>query len=573
MYELLVKVVLYTIRHCFYPQLACHINWLAKIPPYYPQQWQLQQWQQVEKGFEDYQLWIQHHALWDTDIWLKRFYQARAKRPQKLISIVTPVYNPDPFHLRECIASVQLQGNPYWQWIIVDDGSTDVQVREILRGRFSFDPRVQVIFPGQKQQGISATTNIAIQHACGDYILFLDHDDRLEPGAIDALHQAIREQDYDIIYSDRDMISVNNKRFMHLMKPDWSPHTLLSGNYIFHLMAYRRVFLDKTGLLQSEFDGSQDYDLVLRASEHQPVVKHIPQVLYHWRQHAQSVALNENAKDFAFDAGIRALKAHLARRKIAARARENQSMYRGNYYLIFPYQAQNQPAIIRISRDTNHYARSISEQIAQHPDCESYLILAEDIPVTDTQQLAQLCGWMQFAEIAMVSPMLINPQGKILYAGMSYTPDRKLLSHYYDFSDTEAGYMGSVQNTRNISVPNPWCILIRARVWRQLRGFHQSYADTLAMLDFAWRARARGAYLLYTPQSRFVLDEASQYWHAYDTISKEFAKQWQDRFVDGDPFYAQNLCQDCVDMALPENAVVFGDQRTEDRGQKTEDRG
>jgi glycosyltransferase involved in cell wall biosynthesis len=248
------------------------------------------------------------------------------------LSIIVPVYNTKVDFLRECILSVRYQTCPYWQLILVDDNSSDKDTLSVLNSRLCKDPRIQVIYNNCEQHGISAASNLGIAASSGNYIGFLDHDDRLSADAVQRIYDALRENaSIDILYSDRDMISTDDKRHMHLMKPGWSPETLLSGNYLFHFVCYRKTLINQVGGLRSEYDGSQDYDLILRCSDEKPVVKHIPKILYHWRQCEISVSLNENAKEYAFDAGIRASQDALERRQINARVSENRSLWRGNY--------------------------------------------------------------------------------------------------------------------------------------------------------------------------------------------------------------------------------------------------
>lgn len=258
------------------------------------------------------------------------------------ISIVTPVFNTEPQILESCIFSIRAQTSPFWELILVDDNSTSPKTHSVLNSRICRDPRIRILFsqPGAPS-GISAATNRGIEASRGDYIVFLDHDDRLAPEALQRLIATLEEEPgLDIVYSDRDMISPGGKRFMYLMKPDWSPDSLFAGNYIFHLMCYRRSLVRQVGMLRSDYDGSQDYDLILRCMEQNPQVKHLPEVLYHWRQHDQSVAMADNAKAYAFEAGMAALRDALKRRNLIGTVGENTSLWRGNYQVRLDLPAQ-----------------------------------------------------------------------------------------------------------------------------------------------------------------------------------------------------------------------------------------
>ncbi len=542
--RLLVRLIYWL--EFFFGWISADYRRIRFLPVLRPLEVQLNQWR--TSCYPDYQKWIDKNESWTLRAWIRQYLQAR-RNYQKFckISIVTPVYNPDAEHFRECIASVQLQSHPFWEWILVDDGSDDPEVLKILKSRFYYDPRIKVIFPKQKRQGISATTNLAIAHASGDYVIFLDHDDRLALDAIDQIQQCITEAQWDIIYSDRDMLNQHNVRFMHLMKPDWSPETLLSGNYIFHLMCYRREFGEQIGWLRSKFDGSQDYDLVLRASEYQPKVKHIPRVLYHWRQHQASVSLNEQAKDYAFEAGVKALQEAVKRRNLNALAKEDQQMYRGNYQLDFKPLAAEQLLIINMDLQ-QPYLKQIREAIETAPSCQYYAIVAKELDPENAQTLYKMAAWLQIQQLVMVSGKIINEQ-RIVYAGGSYHANGRLLFHYQNYPVSEWGYMGTTHTSHNISVPHPYCVILRADAWKRYHDFVDD--SSLALLDFALAQLELGERIFFQAESRFFLADQNQaISRPYPDLTSRFWQRWQSRLAAGDPHYGNNLCDDCMDMRL-----------------------
>jgi len=444
---------------------------------------------------------------------------------------------------------VQLQTSPYWEWILIDDGSTNPEIIDFLTGDFYQDPRIRVLFAkNNKNQGISKTTNRGIKAATGDYLVFLDHDDRLALNAIALIHREIEQQTFDILYSDRDMINLKDQRDFHLMKPAWSPETLLSGNYIFHLMCYRTDFIKQIGLLKTEYDGSQDYDLILRASEQNPKVKHIAQVLYHWRQHEQSISKQENAKDYTFKAGLAALNAALTRRHIKAIAQDHPKMPRGNYQVIPHFLTDPKIQIIKI--EAQNYRQQIEAVIDNKADY--ILILAKNIQPQAMETIQQMVAWMQFKDIALISAKLINQQQILAYAGICYTKEGGLLHSYQNHHQDQQGYMGVTSITRNVSIANPFNVLIRGKVWRQLKGFNTRYNDSLSLLDFNFRALEAGWRVLYQPDCVFQYQPDVNQSDFYQ-ITPAFKQQWQSFFAQGDPYYNPNLCQDCNEMGLPES--------------------
>ncbi len=234
-----------------------------------------------------------------------------AYRPR--FSVVLPVWNTPPKLLRACLDSVLAQTYPDWELCVADDASTDPAVHEVLRDYQARDERIQVAFRPTNGH-IVAASNTALVLASGEFVVLLDHDDRLAPHALFAVAQALQERpSAQILYSDEDKLDDAGQRCEPYFKPDWSPDLLYSQNYISHLGVYRRDLVQRVGGFREGFQGSQDHDLVLRcvaevADPHDIV--HIPQVLYHWRMTPGSTARGHDQKDYASEAGRRALQDH-----------------------------------------------------------------------------------------------------------------------------------------------------------------------------------------------------------------------------------------------------------------------
>ncbi|WP_051330860.1 glycosyltransferase [Aneurinibacillus terranovensis] len=232
---------------------------------------------------------------------------------QPLISIILPVYNVEERWLRKCIESVEAQLYSNWELCIADDASTKAHVKHVLDQYAAKDPRIKVTY--RKKNGhISAASNTALDMALGDFIALLDNDDELTP---DALYENVvllnKYPDADMIYSDEDKINEKGERSLPFFKPDWSPDLLYSQMYTCHLGLYRTELVRRIGGFRIGFEGSQDYDLVLRISEHTERIYHIPKVLYSWRALETSTSSNPESKPYANDAGLRALNEHLSR--------------------------------------------------------------------------------------------------------------------------------------------------------------------------------------------------------------------------------------------------------------------
>jgi len=233
-------------------------------------------------------------------------------------SILTPVYRPPEKALQAMLASVARQSLGDWEHCLVDDHSGDPAIRELLDAAAAGDPRVQVRYR-DRQGGIVATTNDALAMATGDYVAFLDHDDELSPGALEAMAAAIEQHPgVDYLYSDEDKIDAKGRHFRPFLKPGWSPDRLRSQMYMAHFRVIRRGLVEELGGLRSGFDGSQDWELALRIAERSNRIVHVPEILYHWRTAPGSAAGATEAKPWAHEAALRAVREHIGRSAVAA---------------------------------------------------------------------------------------------------------------------------------------------------------------------------------------------------------------------------------------------------------------
>jgi GT2 family glycosyltransferase len=228
-------------------------------------------------------------------------------------SILTPVYNPPADVLRATLASVGAQSYEGWEHCIADDGSTAPHVRPILEEAAAADPRVRVVYR-PKSGGIVAATNDALALAQGEFIALLDHDDLLHPDALSHVSHALHvHPNADYVYTDEDKIDEEGNHYDLFLKPDWSPERFRAQMYTCHFSVLRKVLVDQVGGFRPGFDGSQDWDLVLRVTERARRVVHVRENCYHWRASAASAAGDDVAKPWAFESAKRAINDHLER--------------------------------------------------------------------------------------------------------------------------------------------------------------------------------------------------------------------------------------------------------------------
>jgi len=277
--------------------------------------------QELTPDWRSYENWI---ALYDTlgpeD---RRAIAADiARMPVRpLISVVMPVYNPPERFLIRALDTVRAQFYPDWELCIADDASTEPHVARVLERYAALDSRIKIVW--RKENGhIAAASNSALALAGAEFVAMMDHDDELTPHALYRVAVEInRHPDLDLLYSDEDKIDEDGRRHDPFFKPDWDLDRLCGQNMVNHLAVYRRALIQEIGGFRGGYEGSQDYDLVLRAAERTKPsrIRHVPEILYHWRVFSGSSAFSTRHADTAIAAARRAVADHFSRRGIAVR--------------------------------------------------------------------------------------------------------------------------------------------------------------------------------------------------------------------------------------------------------------
>jgi O-antigen biosynthesis protein len=254
-----------------------------------------------------------------------RFHPKRRERLKKeinsfnrhpIFSIVMPVYNVEQQWLEEAIQSALDQVYPHWELCIADDASPSPHIKSVLEDFKSRDERIKVRFL-EKNLGISGASNEALMMASGDYIVLLDHDDRLSPDCLYEVTKLLEAKpDAGLIYSDEDKLSMGGLRLRPVFKKKWNPDLFMTYNYICHVVVCKKELINRAGGFRPGFEGSQDYDLLLRVTELTDKIYHIPKVLYHWRMIPGSAASVVDAKSESFERARQALKDALKRRDL-----------------------------------------------------------------------------------------------------------------------------------------------------------------------------------------------------------------------------------------------------------------
>lgn len=266
-------------------------------------------------NINDYDEWVRRYDTTDATLRTKLRNQMAGFTKNPLVSIVMPTYNPNPIWLEAAIESVRKQIYPHWELCIADDSSTDKRTRSLLQSYTLKDPRIKVVFRAENGH-ISAASNSALALTSGEWIALMDHDDVLAEHALFWVVDAINSSpEIRVIYSDEDKMDVDGRRSEPYFKSDWNIDLFYSQNMFSHLGVIQADLLKEVGGFRLGFEGSQDYDLILRCIERIAAqqIHHISRVLYHWRVHPESTAQSTGAKPYAQLAGERALNEHFQR--------------------------------------------------------------------------------------------------------------------------------------------------------------------------------------------------------------------------------------------------------------------
>lgn len=506
------------------------------------------------------------------------------------ISVIMPVYNTGRDYLQKAVDSVVAQSYDNWELCICDDHSPEPHVRRYLEQRAAEDARIKVVFANENG-GISAASNQALALASGEFVGFLDHDDELSPAALYEVVKLLQEhREADIIYSDEDKLETNGKRCDPFFKPDWSPEYLLSCNYVCHFGVYRKTLVNEIGGFRPGFDGSQDYDLVLRAVEKSRNIFHIPKVLYHWRKSAGSTAAVSSAKDYTVDAGKRALQEHLQRRGISAEVVNNSVP---NVYRVRPrILEQSLVSIIIPTRDgmplLRNCIRSIEEKTA-YPDYEilivdngsvkpetaeylrglrhrvlpfsepfnfsrinnfaaqqargSYLVLLnDDTEVLSPDWLSSMLELCHMEGVGIVGAKLYYPDRSIQHAGVILGLSGGVADHSHKhFPGDSHGYFATLRCIRNYSAVTAACMMVRKAAFEAVGGFDEQLQVAFNDIDFCLRVRDHGYRIVWTPYCEVMHHESVSRGFDLDWREVEFMKRRWGQALLTDPYYNPNL--------------------------------
>ena len=321
-----------------------------------------------ENQFSDYEKWVRANTPTDQEIELQSKTRFK-KRPK--ISIIVPLYNTDTEFFRELLYSIHCQTYKNWELCLAD--GSDKPLEEI-KSMIQNDKRIKYKFLGENN-GISENTNAAMEMATGDYISLLDHDDMLDISALYEVVKVINEnKDVEFIYTDEDKFElIDTPRYSPHFKPDFAPDTLRSNNYICHFSVFKSSLLKEIGGFRTEYNGAQDFDIILRATEKAKKIIHIPKVLYNWRVHKGSTSMETEAKPYAIEAGRKAIESHLER--IGLKGKVTNGVHAGTYMVDYDVIGNPKVSVIIPNKDGKDILKVCLESVLEKTTYSNYEIV------------------------------------------------------------------------------------------------------------------------------------------------------------------------------------------------------
>jgi GT2 family glycosyltransferase len=485
-------------------------------------------------------------------------------------SILTPVYETPARVLRAMLRSVRRQGFRDWELCLVDDASTEPHVAAILGAAQRRDPRIRLARRGENG-GIVVASNDALAMARGEFVVLLDHDDKLHPEALALVAAALdREPEADYLYTDEDKINPQGLHIGPFCKPDFSPERLRTQMYTCHLSVLRRSLVEEVGGFDPRFEGSQDWDLVLKVTERARQVVHVPRVLYHWRALETSAAGGgESAKPWAFEAGQRAVQAHCDRTGLQARVERDEELpgvyhlrpaltgeprvsvviptngqrrevrYRQvtlvehcvrsvvetstypNYEIVVVADAATDPAVISalesiagerlrvVAYDGEFNFSAMINLGARHSEGELLLLLNDDMEVVTPEWLERLAMYAQHPGIGAVGARLIWEDGRLQHVGVLFE-NGGLPGHiYYGFRGNFKGYGNNTSVAQNYLAVTGACLMTSAAAFEQVGGLSESLPVNYNDMDYCLKLRERGLRVAWDPDTVLYHFESS----------------------------------------------------------------
>lgn len=518
------------------------------------------------------------------------------------ISIVVATYNTDSKFLKEMIDAVLDQTYSNWE-LCIADGSTNTMVEEYIQSNYS-DPKIKYK-KLDRNYGISGNMNAALEMCTGEFIGFYDHDDLLTPNALYEVVKVLQNREIECVYSDEDkLVNETGKLEGPHFKPDFNLTLLRTQNYICHFLVVKADVIGKIGGFNQEYDGAQDFDFVLRASEvlKPNQIAHIPMILYHWRMHESSTASNPESKMYAFTAGLRAVQDHLKRLGIKANIEMGKSL--GIYDV--HYTVEGNPLVSIIIPSKDHFEdlkravksvldlstyqnieiiivennSELPETFEGYKELEAYsskvkvvywkdefnysainnygiqfakgdyyLLLNNDTEMIDPKSIESMLGYCQLKEVGVVGARLLYPDNTIQHAGVIMGLGGIANHAFVNLQKEDGGYFNRVFTSYDVSAVTGACLMVKRSIYEEVGGLDPVFKVAYNDIDLCMKIRRLNYLIVYDPHALFYhyesksrgVEDTPEKVERFNNEIKIFEERWNSIIENGDPNYNRNF--------------------------------
>ena len=563
---------------------------------------------------ENYQIWIKENepTLGELDEQRKTKFEYEPK-----ISVIVPMYNTKEKYLKELIDSLIEQTYANWELCLADGSDSK---RDYVDNLVTKDERIKYKFLNANK-GISENSNEALKLATGEYMALLDHDDILPAFSLYEIVKVInKNKDAEFLYTDEDKIFEDKEnRLGPHFKQDFAPDTLMSYNYICHFSIFKKSLMDKLGGFRKEFDGSQDYDLIFRATEQANQIIHIPKVLYHWRMNENSVALSSDAKPYAYEAAKRVIADHMKR--VGIKGKVEDSAILGIYKIKYEVQGNPKVSIIIANKDHKKDLKTCVESILEYTTYKNYeivivennsetkeikeyykelkknpqikiveykekgfnysrinnfgvknasgeyiVLLNNDTKIVTEDWIENMVGNCQREDVGIVGTKLLYANGKVQHAGvvLGLTGIAGHINSGLDYNDP--GYMARNIISQNYSAVTGAMMMISKKDYEDVGGLDENFPVAYNDIDLCLKIRAKNKVIVMNPNvvAYHFESKTRGYEISAEKVkrleedSQRLKNKWKDVFEKEDPYFNPNFRKDVGTMRVKINEKKNG---------------
>ena len=528
------------------------------------------------------------------------------------ISVAVPAFRTPEVFLRQMIQSLLDQTYPNWELCIANGSPDDTEMTAILKEYASADRRI-CVRDLRENLGIAGNTNAALTMASGEFVGLLDHDDLLAPNALYEIVKKLNEdRELDAVYTDEDKVTTDlSEHFQPHLKPDFNLDLLRSNNYICHFFVVRKTIVDKVGGFRQEFDGAQDHDFIFRCVEEASGrVGHVPEIVYHWRTHKASTADNPASKMYAFDAGKRAIEAHLKRVGVEGEVSHTPDL--GFFRVKYPVHGEPMVSIIIPNKDEKESLQACIESIREKTEYQNYeiliiennstseeifhyykelsrdpkirllrwkkefnysainnygvrhakgdylLFLNNDVTVITPGWIKEMLGVCQRGEVGVVGVKLIYPDNTIQHAGCVIGIGGIAGHMFVDMPANRTGYLHKASILQDMSAVTAACMMMKRSAFDKVGGFTEELAVAFNDVDLCLKIREKGYLNIFTPFAElYHYESKSRGYEDTPEKQKRFLSEinymkahWSEILTKGDPYYNENFSLNTCNYTL-----------------------